>query len=75
MPILKGLPNLNKTLELLQSLSAEVRVTLEEKREWLEEKPESYQESAAGEAWAEHLDAVEQMLDEIDNIESIEGYE
>lgn len=75
MPILKGLPKLNKTLELLQTLSGELRETLEEKRGWLEEKPESYQESEAGEAWAEHLDAVEAMLDEIDNIESIEGYE
>ena len=69
MPKLKTLKPLETALEKLQSCAEATREALEEKRSWLDEKSDTYQESDKGQEWAEHLDAVESFLDEIDSLE------
>ena len=60
MPELKGLSKLK---------SAQTRENLEQKREWCEEKSDKWYESEIGEEWNYHLDEVEGLIDEIDNID------
>lgn len=72
MPTINGVSKLNKALEALQSISTATREALEEKRDWILEKSEAYQESDAGQEWYTYLDEVENLLDEIDGLTPIE---
>lgn len=70
---IKGLSRLNAALEKLKTISEEVRESLEEKTDWLDEKTIKYQESKEGEEWSSHISEVQDLLDEIDYLEPING--
>jgi len=68
---IKGLAKLNSAIEKLKSIAEEVQENVDAKNDWLYDKTDDYQESEDGEEWREHLDSVESLLDDIDNIEPI----
>lgn len=72
MARLAGVGKLQNKLEELKDLALEVRESLDVKRDWLEGKSERYLDSEAGQAWQEHLDQVESLLDDIDNLDDVE---
>lgn len=69
MAELKGLSKLKSVLDKLIEVAEQTRENLEQKREWCEEKSDKWHESEIGEEWNYHLDEVESLLDEIDNID------
>lgn len=69
MPELKGLSKLKGILDKLMEAAEQTRVNLEEKREWVDEKSDKWQESEIGEEWTNHLDETENLLDEIESID------
>lgn len=69
MAKLNGLGDLSDALENLKAVAEQIREALDEKRDWLNDKSEKYQEGESGQAWDEHLSDVESLLDEIDNLE------
>lgn len=73
MAKLKGLSQLSNALDKLKTVSEQIRENLDEKREWFDEKSESWQESDTGVEWEEHLDNMENILDEIDALEMPEA--
>ncbi|WP_316780437.1 hypothetical protein [Pedobacter antarcticus] len=66
---IKGLPKLIAALDRVQAIAEEMRDSLTDKQAWLDEKNEKYREGQDGEEWDEHLSAVEELLDDIDNLD------
>ena len=59
---------LNKAVLHLKEVAEETRVAVENKRSWMEEKSDSWQDSDAAADWEEMLTALEDYLDEIENL-------
>ncbi|WP_316743386.1 hypothetical protein [Pedobacter antarcticus] len=66
---IKGLPKLIAALDRLQAIKDEMKDSLTDKQAWLDEKNDKYREGQDGEEWDEHLSAVKELLDEIDNLD------
>lgn len=73
MAILKGLRQLEKSLENLKANAEQLRENLDEKSSWWNGKTECWQESDDGQEWLEHLYEVENLLENIDNLELLDA--
>ena len=69
MTTLPGLKKLASAIDALKAVAEEFKEILETKQDWLSEKSDSYQDSDKGQEWSEHLDAVESLLSDIENLE------
>lgn len=69
MATLPGLKKLADKIEELKDSATLLKEVLEAKQEWLSETSNSYQNSEKGQEWSDHLDSVESLLDDIDNLE------
>lgn len=69
MAKLKGLATLNRKIATLKEAAGDVQSTLEEKREWWANQKDSWKEGEKGQEWDAHLNHVEEILGQIENLE------
>lgn len=65
---LKGTKKLASKIEDLQIIASDMRQELDKKREWLNNKSDKYKESEEAEELESHLNEIEDILNDIDNL-------
>jgi len=66
MAKLKGIDKLIESIEILKSIAKDIRLNLDDKAAWLDDKSEKFQEGDEGQEWITHLQDVESVLEAID---------
>ena len=66
---IKGVSKLIKTLNTLKETAGIVNEHIEEKRDWMTERSDEWQESEKADEWEEYLNNLEDFIAEIEDLE------